>query len=66
MQLLSLMMRTDVHCVCVAREWSKIGVNYQGLKLTNNSIKHGTILAFDGSIQCFNFSIYRKGKTTTI
>ena len=52
--------------VCVAKEWWKIGVNYQGLQLTNNSIKHGTILAFDGIIQLFNFSTYKKGKITTI
>ena len=49
----------------MARKWWKTGGNYQGLQLTNNSIKHGTILAF-GIIQFFNFSIYRKGKTTTI
>ena len=49
--------------LCVAREWWKTGVNYQGLQLTNNSIKHRTILAFVGSIQLLNFSTYRKGKT---
>ena len=31
--------------MCVAREWWKTGINYQGLQLTNNSIKYGTILA---------------------
>ena len=51
--------------MCVAREWWKTGGNYQGLQLTKNLIKHGTILAFVGSIQLFNFSTYRKGKTTT-
>ena len=39
--------------------------NYQGLQLTKNSIRHGTILAF-GIIQCHNFSIFGKGKTSTI
>ena len=39
--------------------------DYQGHPLTNNSIRHGTILAF-GIVQCFNFSIYRKGKTIII
>ena len=63
MQLLSLLKKTDVHCVWLA-DGGKERLSTRDLLLTNYSEMHGISIANVVSCSASTFQLIKKGKTT--
>ena len=64
MQLLSLLTKTDVHCV-VSQRWMK-RLNTRGFQLTIYLIMHGNFLALMVTYSALTFQLTRKAEPLKI